>query len=251
MPTSDDKRAALIRKITALFRLAEHKAQPGQQGTSEAEVLAAVTKAKELMIRHAISEAMVQEAIDVDADRQHEPRWTINTHAAYSRKMKNLAYYDEIVSWCVGVLTGTEPLMYRSRGYDGKWYVQLRFVGAEGDVQVAAELFMIFLQALRDRTAGKMGRGKNVWGRLHTSYAIGFAQRMLDRAREEMRSLTREEAATMALVVRTKEDAIAVWKKEQAIGKGKARRISLDGMAHHQGYVDGADFSLSKQVIKK
>lgn len=242
---------ALIKKIVGLFNMANHRATGGQRGATEAEVMLAITKAKELMVKHAISESDVQAALDATTNQAHKPRIIINTYTAYTRKIRNLARYDELVAVAVGYLTQTQALIYHKQDMDGKWYTTLKFVGEESDIQIASALFMIFLQAVRREASAAFGRGKNTWALKHTSYAIGFASRMCDRAQQRIANLTPKEQMALVKVTDNKQSAIDEWKKQNNIlGINKRKGVKMDPGSYIEGYIAGEKIDLGTRGIR-
>lgn len=239
-PHSKEK---LINKILKLFSLGSRGS-----GTTEAEMMAAITQAKILMARHDISESEVQLAGHAANEKNKTTiNYDIGSYTAYTRKMKSFARYDEVVAVCVGHLTSTKPILTRQRTMSGD-YVSMRFIGTEMDVAVAAKLFMIFLQSVRSRTRQQYGSA--TWGREHTSYAIGFASRMETRAREMAADLTPKEQQSTALILRTKESAIAEWLQQQEVTEGKRRRSKLDDDAFSRGFIHGGSFNLGRSGLE-
>lgn len=239
-PHSKEK---LIGKILALFKLGGHGS-----GTSEAEMMSAITKAKVLMARHDISESEIREAGDrANAAANTKINYDIGSYTAYTRKMKNFARYDEIVAMCVGHLTSTRPILTHHSTINGH-YVSMKFIGTEMDVAVAAKLFMIFLQSVRARTRAVYGSDK--WDKSHTSYAIGFASRMDARAQQMAADLTPKEQQSTALIVISKTDAIAKWMDDQEIGSAKSRRRGVSDADYLRGYADGGSFNLGRNGLE-
>lgn len=239
-PHSKDK---LIGKILKLFGLGAKGS-----GTTEAEMMSAITQAKVLMARHDISESEIREA----GDRANEKadvkvEYDINAYTAYTRKMKSLARYDEVVAVCVGHLTSTHPILTRYTTARGP-YVSMRFVGTEMDVAVAAKLFMIFLQSVRSRAREQYGSDK--WSKSHTSYAIGFATRMNDRAVQMAADLTPKEQTSTALIVQSKTTAIAQWMQHHKLVDYNRRKSKKDNVAFARGYIHGGAFNLGRSGLE-
>jgi hypothetical protein len=233
----------IVERILKLFRLGSTSAN-----TTEAETLAAITKAKELMAKHDIDAYTVQTALDASTQTAGRQRIRVDQYTAYTRKIRNLARYDGIVAMCVGKLTQTEPLISNRRTLNG-WYTSLLFVGTEADASVAQALFTIFLPEVR-RAARKV-YGSTLWDKQHTSYAIGYAVRMLDRAKTMVTTLTPEESQTMALIVQDKSSAISAYMKAEVIHTTpKDKKMKIDPWAYAQGYRDGDGINLDKQGVK-
>jgi hypothetical protein len=244
----DDSKRKHIDRILKLFALGGEDAN-----TTEAETLAAVTKAREMMARHQISMAEIElakgaataQAIQVKIDQYH----------AYTRKGGTLAQYDLTVAEAVGILCDcrfflrtTVSRNYRTDKTDK--HISVVFMGEEQDVALASELFMIWLQAVRKAARQKYGSGKNLWTPQHTAYAVGFGVRMIQRAKDQVRTLTAEQQKTWALVLRSKAQALnAAWDKLN-IRNEKNRRKELDVQAYSEGYVDGGKFNMSTKLMK-
>lgn len=231
----------ILDKILKLFELGGVRAN-----STEAEMLAAVTKARQLMVQHKISQADVQAALDAKTDAAKKIRIDINQYTAYTRKMKNLARYDEILAMAVGELTDTEPIL--NRKWSDGWYVSMTFIGEQNDIALASALFMIWLPEVR-RAARQMF-GSQEWKKPHTSYAIGYAARILDRAQAAMPDQSVRDANAMALVMSATKDAIASYKKDRGVMTGKDRKFDLDPFAYHKGFSDGGQFNMATKVVR-
>lgn len=227
-----------ITRVVNFFRL-------GANNPNEEEALLAITRAREMMIRYAITEAEIQAKMKADEQTTGKKAFDIATYQAYMRKMRNLAKYDEHVGICVGHLTDTRCLIEHRHTLSGT-YTLLKFLGDIADVAVASELFMILLKSVRERANLVYGHGKNTWTKSHTSYALGFSSRMIERARD-LTGLTAKERAAWGLVVASKQTAIDRWIIENNIGMNERRTTIGDNLAFTRGYVDGASISLDKR----
>lgn len=222
-------------KIVKLFRLG----QEGRGGT-EAEMLSAVTKARMLMIQHKISERDVHAALHAKGDTTTKVE--INEYTAYTRKIKNFARYDEIIAQAVALLTDTSRYVYHMGAF-----AQMRFIGQPADSVLAAELFMIWLPEVRRITRATWGPD---WGKIHTAYAIGFATRLVDRARDAIQTATPTEQQQFALVLAPVTDAIARYKEKLGLTKSTRRPVQVNAFAYNKGYADGDSFNLATKVIR-
>lgn len=233
----------LLKRIVGLFRLGDKKS-----GTTEAEMLAAITKAKQLMMQYSINPDDVQRAMDAQTDKEKKPHYDINRYSSYTRKIHRLAVYDELVASCVGTLTTTNPVIRYRRNILNEVWVSVEFVGTEVDIRVADALFMVLLKSVRARARDEYGGG-NTWNKKHTSYATGFAHRMCNRA-QEMVQATPTEVETMALVVRGKSDAISTYiAKNYELTKSKERKSQFDAQAYMRGWIHGGNISLDKRGL--
>lgn len=232
----------ILDTILKLFRLGETG-----RGASEAEMLSAVTKARQLMVKHRVSQDDVQHALNAQSARDRKLHVDINAYTAYTRKMKSLARYDGITALAIGALTETEPVLSNMVA-NGAWYVSMTFVGEPASTALASQLFMIWLPEVRRAARAVYGSAK--WDKTHTSYAIGYATRIYDRAKAAVATPDAADATGMALVINATRDAIAVYKQEKGITKAKSRNIMLDGTAYRQGYNDGEAFKMQTKVVR-
>jgi hypothetical protein len=244
----DDKRKKLIDRVVKLFRLGA-----ADSGTTEAEMMLAVSKARQLMAEHAISMTDIESLKGHDAASAMDAR--IRDVPVYTRAGKSLADYDWHVASAVGALTDTEVFVRNQRGPNkkGGWsdLVSVVFVGDEDDVALAGELFHLWLTEVRKMARRKFGSG-NTWGIIHTSYAVGVGHRLGVRARE-MVHLSAQGQQVWGLVVSNKKDAIARWKAKFAgpVKERSKRKKEIDPMAYAMGYRDGAHVQMNTKVIGK
>ena len=230
-------RDRILERIVKLFALGGEHAN-----TTEHEMMAAITAAKRLMAQYNIHLADVERASGKDIK---DVQFAIHRHVAYTRKMTSLAAYDYNVALAVEKLTQTRALIHRVvRG--GSKYVSMQFVGGEADTHIAAELFLTLLGSVRRFARAARGAG---WSHAHTSYALGFSARLIDRAKAMLDDLTPKEAATYALVVQTKEQQLARWMDENTKGADRRRKSNIDTMAYYEGYRDGDRLSMSSKVL--
>lgn len=229
----------IIDKIVKLFKLGHADAN-----TTEAEMMAAITRARTLMAQHQISMAEVE--MSKGKSTADAMQWKLEHYNAYTRRGSNLAPYDQHLAAAVGTLTQTRPyLSHRTAGY-----VSMVFFGDEGDVQLAGQIFLIWLQDIRRMARDRYGRGRGQdWSAQHTAYAVGVADRLQSRARELVRGLSPAQEQTWALVVQSKSTAIASAWNQMKFGKVRRGR-SVDPDAYHQGLVDGQSFNMNTKVIR-
>lgn len=233
----------ILRRIALLFTFGSDK-----RNHSEHESLLAITRARELMLKHQVQEWEVQQTLNRRAEKTKSEAVVVGVHRAYVRKMTNFAKYDENVALCVQYLTSTRAVIKHSRGMDGSHYVAMEFAGAEGDVAVACHLFMILLKEVRARAADTYGRGKNVWGKKHTSYALGFSARMIERAKAQLPT-DAVHGESLALMLRDKSAALADFMQRYAPRINKRKSSDIDPFAYLHGHADGADISLEKKGV--
>lgn len=223
------EREKLINKVVKLFRLGD----ASQSRTTEGELLAAITKARELMALHNIS--MVEVEGSLDETKVNELRIKVEEHSAYTRKGK-FARYDHPIMNAVSTLTDTKVYL---KNYDG--HQSCMFVGAEIDAHVAGELYTVLLSSLRKFTRQECGTG---WSRMHTDYALGFGRRVVERAQ----SLVDKEKSnqSMALVLTKKNEALSQYMNKLGLASAKQRPRQVSDK-FYQGYNDGTKMNLSFQ----
>lgn len=229
----DDKKARILDKIKKLFRLGA-----SDSGGTEAEIELAVTRARELMAAHNIAVAEL-EALGDDADA-NAIRFNIQEHTAYTRKVRDFAPYDYYVVAAVNNLCNTRSYVQ----HHGHTLSKLVFLGDVTDVAVAVQLFTILLQSVRRCARGRYGSPR--WTAQHTSYCIGFGLRLIHRSKEMIIDLSMKDRECVALVLRSKDVAIAQFMDTLNLRVAKPRAASIDAYAHQQGYIDGAALSLQK-----
>jgi hypothetical protein len=221
------KREKLVDKVVKLFRLGD----ASRSHTTEGELLAAITKARELMSLHNIS--MVEVEGSLDETKVNELRIKVKEHSAYTRKGK-FAAYDHPIMTAVSVLTDTRVYLKTNNGYQS-----CMFVGDETDAHIAGELYTVLLPSLRKFTRQECGPG---WSKYHTDYAIGFGRRVSERAQE---SLKKEESnQSMALVVTKKKEALSQYMNKLQLSSVR-RRSRQYSNEYYKGYRDGTKMNLS------
>lgn len=226
----DDKQK-LVEKVLKLFSLGDKS-----RNLSEAEAEAAATKARQLMLEHQLSEVDLETYGTAKAKKLV---WIIREHTAYTLR-RPFAAYDGWVAVAVMAITDTESLIHTRYDEHGKKFYRRTFVGAEADVAVASELFLILLEQLRRSAREKYGPG---WGRVHVDYGNGWAVRIMERARAAHlpdQQLTEGQAQTMALVLRDKKSAVdSHIAQTYKLKKARARQLRNYTTAFHEGYQDG------------
>jgi ubiquitin len=237
----DAKKDKILDRVVKLFKLGSADAN-----TTEAEMMLAISRAKEMMARHNLSMAEAETKLGTP-EHVSQLRDRVKEYTAYTRKISDFAYYDYNVASCVMTLTGTRAIVsIGKQQWNG--LSTMRFIGMEEDVGIAAEIFIIFLEAVRRAARSTYGSG---WSARHTAYAIGFSSRMARRAQEVGNQLSREEATTMALVVQGKSQAIDDYLRNKGVGQSTRKPKIADGEAYARGYTDGANMNLTvKRTMK-
>lgn len=235
----DTSKKKLAERVLKLFTLGE-----AGRNNSEAEAMAAVTKAREMMLEYNLTLADIEA---VGTDKAKKVIIQIVQAPCYTLKQR-FAVYDDYIAAAVEQITDTRN-MTQNKWFGHQRYWQRIFVGTEMDVAVAGELFLVLLDSMRQHARRQFGKG---WSKKHTSYSLGFSAKIYERAKvDHVLALPPGDAASVALVLRDKKKATDDWMAKNTV-KGKVRRIKLDGAAHDLGREDGAfvDLGDPKRRIK-
>ena len=221
------EREKLINKVVKLFRLGD----ASRSHTTEGELLAAITKARELMALHNIS--MVEVEGSLDETKVNELRIKVGEHSAYTRKGK-FARYDHPIMHAVCILTDTKVYLRNTDGHQS-----CMFVGDEIDAHIAGELYLVLLPSLRKFTRIECGSG---WSKYHTDYALGFGKRVVERAQASVKK--EESNQSMALVVTKKKEALSRYMDSLNLSTTQHRHRDMSD-SYYRGYRDGTKMNLS------
>lgn len=226
----------ILERILKLFNLGDTS-----RNQSEAETLAAVTKARQLMAEYDLTEADLRA---LGTEKAKSVAYVVTQHTAYTRKGRTFAYYDHKVAHAVDAICSTQHYVKTTFVDKKGWYVSRRFYGAEADVAIASALFQVLLDVVRKAARTEYGSG---WSPDHQSYAIGFAIRLEERAAVWNPATALGEAQSNALVVISKD-------KAQQIERWADTKLELKSVvytpkvkkhdAFAQGYEDGANVDL-------
>jgi len=228
----DTDKARVIDRIIKLFNLGDER-----RNDNESEIMAAVTRAKQLMAEHNIAMAEVAQA--TDRTKAEQIRVAVEEHDAYTIKGGRFATYDNYIAFATDEICGTKNFLRKTCSYEGGRsvsYISRRFVGDAMDAAVAAKLFMILLTDMRKAARRRYGLG---WSLTHTSYCDGYGSRIWERSRHELQ-LTPAQTQCVALVLRRKEEAIGDYFAEIGVRPGRrSRGQRRDGSAMAVGRMDG------------
>lgn len=232
--TSDD-RTSILERITKLFRLAD-----SGKNSSEAEVLLAMTRAKELMAKYNIA----MSEINPDSTTQTKSRIIITDSSVYERRHAYFTKYERWLGRAVATLTSTK--IYFNTTYRNGNHVAMHFFGDTTDVAVAQALFPILLKTVRRMAHQTYGKG---WTTEHRNYSDGFTYRLIQRAREMKIDLTPQQQNCLALVLKTKETAIEEYATKNLALREMKRSTSnmTNSEAFNQGYSDGGSVNLNSK----
>lgn len=203
-----DERKRLAQKIVKLFALGA-----SSSNDSEIEVEAAITKARALMLEHSLS---VEDLRVLGGQGANEAIVKLTTQGCYTLKQK-FANYDDMIGAAVGVVTDTQT--YSTVKWErGQRYWTRMFVGDEGDVAVAGELFLVLLDQMRKLARARFGPG---WSGKHAQYCRGFANKLLDRAKKFVPEPDLPVASRdrYALIVVKKKNVVDEWVAKNLVKK--------------------------------
>ena len=222
----NEKRDKLINRVVKLFRLGD-----ASRHSSEGELMAAVTKARELMALHNIEMVEVQGRLD--ESKAKELSIIVKEYTAYTRKGK-FAKYDYSIMTAVSILTDTKVYMKNQGGYQS-----CMFVGDSADAHIASELYMVLLPSLRRFTRAECGKG---WSQMHTDYALGFGARVVQRSQEKVK-LNRKQQEYMALVVTKKNAVLRSYMNKLGLENTKGPTVR-SSEHYNRGFTDGHKMDL-------
>lgn len=223
----ESSKKKLAERVLKLFTLGE-----AGRNNSEAEAMAAVTKAREMMLQYNLTLADIEA---VGTAKAKKVAIQIVQAPCYTLKQR-FAVYDDYVAAAVEQITDTRSMTQNKwQGHQRYW--QRVFIGTEMDVAVAGELFLVLLDSMRQHARRRFGKG---WSKKHTSYSLGFSAQIYQRSKvDHMLTLPPGDAETVALVLRDKKKATDEWMDKHTV-KGKVRKVDLDFMAHEAGRADGS-----------
>lgn len=231
----EPEKTRIIDRIIKLFNLGD-----AGRNDNEAETMAAVTRAKQLMAEHNIAMAEVAQA--TSHTHAEQIRVAIEECDAYTIKWSRFATYDNYIAFAVDEICATKNFLRRTRNYTGT-FISRRFVGDAVDAAVAAKLFMILLTDMRKAARRRYGSG---WSLTHTSYCDGYSSRVWERA-QHAPQLTEAQTQCVALVLHRKEEAIDQYFQKIGVRPGRRGRMTRrDGNALAVGRMDGGLVDLGR-----
>lgn len=222
---SDKK--TLVEKVLKLFSLGDASRNP-----NEAEVNAAITRARELMTEHAISDA---DLLAYGTAKAKKVAILVKDEVAYTLKRGSFAAYDTGIARTVDAICDTHNYVVDSHTPSGK-FISRRFFGAEADVAVAVALFNRLMDTMKNMAKVQYGTR---WSTPHSSYCLGLAVRLMNRARElyaktETMLETTGHTGT-ALMLRDKRAVVDEHAKKLGLKTTKPRSQKVDAGAWDRG----------------
>lgn len=218
----------IIVKIIKLLELGKEG-----RGATQEEALLALEKAKALMARYQISMAQVDGALLGTGTKRRE----VKLKDVFSwRRRGSMPQFDQWLASAVATITSTRAYIHRDRPY-----VDLYFLGDEPDCAIAVALFGILTEMRRELMRVCCGSG---WSPEHRSFSDGFATAVLHRAKAETKELRKEEAQTLALIVRDK-NAIIEQEMRSRRMKHSRSRSTRQYDSYSDGYRAGSTVNLS------
>lgn len=216
------------------------------QGATEGEMQAAMARAKDIALKYNVDLASValEDPKKVKAGIQVGKDDTIKTQSKYVRKHHNFLFW--IVKDCFGVdaIINVSP-----RGSRKEWN-RIWFVGESNDLVIAKEVFRwldeLFPELFRKYV--KQGDLDNVAADAYGFYK-GLALGIIERnARQEAEQAAKVDKNAWALVVRSKEEAVQEFKKQEFPNlkdqKVQQKKQSIDAM--EMGQAEGRKLTLKQ-----
>jgi len=233
-----DIREQVIERIRKIMARTETKS-----GSTEAEIEQAFAFARKLMDDHNINEYEVHNGNDPMSDFQR----TIVNEEVYARSGK-MDPSSRLLLLAVSMVCDVKnyrSLEYRKnkRGNDSMMSIS-HYVGATHDVQLAIALFRQLVVTMWSMSQIRMNQKH--WTPERLSYCYGFAQRLVQRAKE-FRDAPSVTGGT-AIVIR-KSEKIEAWLDEN-VGRFKSSKItkrSVDSAAYGRGSEDADSVSLHER----
>lgn len=230
-------RESIKAKIRKLLNLSKDNA------ATEGEIDNAMRMAAELMDRHQLQEAEIEASMDPVA-RQDHVRMGMSDASMVG---KNFTSWEFALSGAIENLVGSVKRHYtrvrRKNSFGADIEVKvMRFYGPEEDAQLAADLMETWSQVIATMATGAYGgcfRGDGA------QYAMGFAVRLCERAKEAAKSREKMITAStqalvlvgtgsLAMVLRQRQELAAKWLLEE-------QKIKLGSARNTRGYSGGTD----------
>lgn len=225
----------VLDRMLRLWALAEQNASP-----HEAEI--AMTRLRGMMADHHLSMSDIKDA----AGAKHT-RPTVVEAIAYTRKGR-LAKYDTMIALAVGTLTTTKAFVITSH-HGSTMYQTMRFIGSADDVEIASQLFHVFLRSAR--AYARLEYGRDTWNIKHSSFVMGFGHRLNERAKSWHAVVPQAQHQQYAMVLRSKTDAIDAYAKDHYNPTGKkSRKTDIDPVAAMMGIerANATDLGVSSKL---
>jgi hypothetical protein len=129
----------------------------------------------------------------------------------------------------------------------GKTREHVVYYGLPRDVEVAVALFRELLATCHAMTWFRCG--KEGWGADHNSYAMGFADRLLERAKAQLAAS--QVACNTTAIVLVKGNLLKRYHDKIGLSPMRSRAGRMSGGKYDQGYSDGAGVSLGVNQISR
>jgi len=240
---------AIIEKLQKILALASCK------GATQGEMEAAMARAKEIAMRHGIELA----ALPARAESKSKLGEDVKAHKPEGLKTST-RYEHPYHNWVICSLEkgfGVRFLFSRGRIGSHHYLSNMWIVGTETDVALASALFP-WLEDLFPKLFWKGVRA----GRLDKSFASqngfywGLYTGIVEANKREEAKLNTADKSSWAMVVRSKEDAVAACLeelfpkkdsgKDKKAQKPKENRKSYDAHAYYAGKAKGAEINLNQ-----
>ena len=241
----------MLRKLDAILA----KADPAN-GATEAECIAAIAKAQELMAEYGIKEAEVlMHRADKDAASQGPNLRDITSHNLDTGTIEHSCY--PAIFRIIRALTGVR--MIRSKYFHpqrNKIYFRAILVGLEVDIRCAVMLFMPLKNLMRRMPPKRAkGMGQKLTCAFENSYYLGVEKGVLEeneKAKAACAEASPQAGACWSLVLVKKDALVKQWAQENIPGlhypKGKGHGERNNAGAFMAGVHDGKEMQIHKAI---
>lgn len=239
MKKKDEKYESIIRKVKGLLAVAEDNA-------NEDEAQSAFLMAQQLMIKYNIEIKEIEGTSD-----------ELVIEKGQGTAYKTLQWYERLLASIISENFRVKNYLSGIRD-KGRTKRAIMFLGAEKDVQLAKEMYILAYAALDFYTKRhvetyyseqEVKRNLKLTNQIKKSYMAGFLVGLKNRF-EEQRADLQKEYGLMILTPKEVEDAYASMLEGSRPVKYKAPNISRD-LSYEQGYKDGTSIDYTKTTIDK
>jgi hypothetical protein len=133
------------------------------------------------------------------------------------------------------ILFGIKHYFNKRRGW-----MSAIFIGTVSDVSLSQRVYTLLREMARRAARDEIGSG---WSNSHRSYAWGFSNRLLERARAYTEPVAKV-STCFSLVVRNKEQQVQQYLVNLGLSQLKTRRQYADSTAYHLGRAAAEGISL-------
>jgi len=231
-------RDAIAHRIRSLL------AKTVENGATEAEALAAATKARAIMDAHRLTQSDI-EVQEEPIDQELVDRPVDQKSAAVDACLHGIDAYCGVETW------------FRSGRSNDVWKRRLVIFGLRSDVQMAKYLYQMIASTIRLETAKFARDNQNVWRdaattrKLNQSFQVGMARRVGQRLVElaaSANATAKTSDGTALVVVKNAVVQQAYANLNLNFGRAPAGLRAFDHGAYHAGRAAGDRVNLSRPV---